>query len=41
MVCGPDAEDLETTFWVEKRYWKKNIRDAIKYAIREEENESE
>lgn len=29
--------DLETTFWIEAKEWKKSIREAIDFAISESE----
>jgi len=38
---GDEPQDTRTTFWVEKRYWKNSILEAVEYAKKEIDEEME
>ena len=40
--CPMDDEicDIQSVFWIEKQHWKNSIREAIDFAIHEDDNDT-
>jgi len=38
VVSGDEADDMEFQFWVEKKHWKKTIREALDHYLLYEED---